>query len=317
MAETVAVALSSSVYTALGTTQTAVGCFVVPGQRVRLSVATSLPAPTATGFIAVECTSGKTYEFVDFSTFGIGAGDEVYAMSDVGNATLMVLRGTLAGGGGGGGDASAANQATEIASLSIMDDWDETDRAKVNIIVGQAGVAAGAGAVGATVIRTTSASDDPAVAALTIIRSPGLVASATFTPAATSHVANDCNGAAGTFAFGAVSATSVIINSASLLINGATAEATAWRLYLYSITPPSAIADDGAWDLASGDQASFRGLVDLGTAVDLGSTQYIEVNGLAKEVDLAGTGLFGYLVNLTTLTPAAVAHTVKLNAIQV
>lgn len=48
-------------------------------------------------------------------------------------------------------------------ALQIMDDWDESDRAKVNPIVGQAGVAAGAGAVGATVPRVTLASDDPAV----------------------------------------------------------------------------------------------------------------------------------------------------------
>lgn len=67
---------------------------------------------------------------------------------------------------GGAGDASAANQTTMIASLSVLDDWDETDRAKVNVIVGQAGVAAGAGAVGATVVRTTQASDSPLVAAI-------------------------------------------------------------------------------------------------------------------------------------------------------
>lgn len=48
-------------------------------------------------------------------------------------------------------------------AVQIMDDWDESDRAKVNIIVGQAGVAAGAGAVGATVQRVTLASDDPLV----------------------------------------------------------------------------------------------------------------------------------------------------------
>lgn len=55
------------------------------------------------------------------------------------------------------------------ASAAILDDWDESDRAKVNPIVGQAGVAAGAGAVGATVQRTTLASDDPAVVALQIM----------------------------------------------------------------------------------------------------------------------------------------------------
>jgi hypothetical protein len=56
-----------------------------------------------------------------------------------------------------------------LTALQIMDDWDESDRAKVNLIVGQAGIAAGAGAVGATVPRVTLASDDPGVALLTTI----------------------------------------------------------------------------------------------------------------------------------------------------
>lgn len=54
----------------------------------------------------------------------------------------------------------ASNAAIQTA-VQVMDDWDESDRAKVNIIAGQAGVAAGAGAVGATTQRLTLASDDP------------------------------------------------------------------------------------------------------------------------------------------------------------
>lgn len=54
-------------------------------------------------------------------------------------------------------------------SLAVLDDWDESDRAKVNPIVGQAGVAAGAGAVSATVQRVTLASDDPGVTHLATI----------------------------------------------------------------------------------------------------------------------------------------------------
>lgn len=54
-------------------------------------------------------------------------------------------------------------------SLAIIDDWDESDRAKVNLIVGAAGVAAGAGAVGATTQRATLASDDPAVVSLGVM----------------------------------------------------------------------------------------------------------------------------------------------------
>lgn len=59
-----------------------------------------------------------------------------------------------------------ASDDAALASLGVIDDWDESDRAKVNPIVGQAGVAAGAGAVAATVQRVTLASDDPAVATL-------------------------------------------------------------------------------------------------------------------------------------------------------
>jgi hypothetical protein len=140
-------------------------------------------------------------------------------------------------------------------------------------------------------------------------------ASATFTPAATSHTAGDCNGAAGTFAFAAVSASRIMITSAQLVIASATAEVTAWFLYLYSVTPPSAVADDAAHTLPSGDRASYLGKIALGTAVDEVDTQAIDTDGINKQIKLAGTGVFGYLVNGTTLTPAAVAHTVTLHAI--
>lgn len=140
--------------------------------------------------------------------------------------------------------------------------------------------------------------------------------SATFTPAASSHVAGDVNGGAQTFSAMGLSGRIIMITGASLEIDGGTAEATAWRLYLYNVTPPSATADDGAWDLPSGDRASFLGYVDLGTAIDLGSTQWVEVQGINKQIKLSGTALFGYLVNITTLTPAAVAHIVTLHAVQ-
>lgn len=67
------------------------------------------------------------------------------------------------------GAATLAEQQTQTASLSVMDDWDESDRAKVNIIVGQAGITAGAGAVAANTPRVTHASDDPVTTALQIM----------------------------------------------------------------------------------------------------------------------------------------------------
>lgn len=67
------------------------------------------------------------------------------------------------------GAATLAEQQSQTTALQIVDDWDESDRAKVNVIVGQAGITAGAGAVAANTPRTTLASDDPAVVALQII----------------------------------------------------------------------------------------------------------------------------------------------------
>jgi hypothetical protein len=51
------------------------------------------------------------------------------------------------------------NSAAIAASLSVLDDWDETDRAKVNPIVGQAGVQGGSGAVSSTTQRVVLATD--------------------------------------------------------------------------------------------------------------------------------------------------------------
>lgn len=71
------------------------------------------------------------------------------------------------------GASTAARQDTGNSSLSaietsvgVLDDWDESDRAKVNLVAGQAGVAAGAGAVTANTQRMTHASDDPLFARL-------------------------------------------------------------------------------------------------------------------------------------------------------
>jgi len=51
-------------------------------------------------------------------------------------------------------------------ALQVIDDWDETDRCKVNPIAGQAGVAAGAGTSNALTQRIVTATDSPDVTAL-------------------------------------------------------------------------------------------------------------------------------------------------------
>lgn len=148
-------------------------------------------------------------------------------------------------------------------------------------------------------------------------------ASATFTPAAASHLAGDANGTAQEFKLldrlgGAIPAGSTIrITSATLQINGATIETTAWRVHLFNVTPPSALADDAAFTLASGDRASYLGYVDLSQVVDLGDTLYIDMQNLNKQCKLLGSSLYGYLVNGTTLTPQNVAHVVTLHCVVV
>lgn len=88
---------------------------------------------------------------------------------------------------------------------------------------------------------------------------------------------------------------------ASAVISGE----TSYRLYLYSVTPPSALGDNASWDLPAGDRASFLGYVDLGTPVDLGSTLYVQATGVGKQITLAGTSLFAYLVTNGPYTPTS------------
>lgn len=54
---------------------------------------------------------------------------------------------------------SGGNLAAAAASLAVMDDWDESDRAKVNPIVGQTGVQGASGTVSANTQRVVLATD--------------------------------------------------------------------------------------------------------------------------------------------------------------
>lgn len=222
--------------------------------------------------------------------------------------------GTAIGSSGGGGGPVTSPlggglQATAVRTTLATD-------SPVPLIAGQAGVAAGAGAVGATTQRMTLASDDPAVASLATLSAPGgysAAVSLTRTNDTNAYAANDVVGtatgstAALTFANMGTSGKEIMITSVALEIDAAAVISgeTSYRLYLYNITPPSALGDNAAWDLPSGDRASFLGYVDLGTPVDLGSTLYVEINGVNKQVKLAGTSLFGYLVTNGAYTPTA------------
>lgn len=143
----------------------------------------------------------------------------------------------------------------------------------------------------------------------------GYVSSATITRTndTNAYTANDVVGAA-TGSTAAVefvgvgpAGRDVMITGARLQIDAAAVISgeTSYRLYLYSAIPPSALGDNAAFDLPSGDRASFMGYVDLGTPVDLGSTLYVETSFINKPVHPVGTSVFGYLVTIGAYTPTA------------
>src|SRR4249919_652867 len=115
------------------------------------------------------------------------------------------------------------------------------------------------------------------------------VTSATFTPAAASHTNGDSVGGAQEFKNAGTVGEFVAIVSASLRIDNATIETSAWRLHLFDVTPPSAVADDGAFLLAAGDRASYLGYIDLPQVIDMGDTLHIEVTNIWKVIRLRGT----------------------------
>lgn len=123
----------------------------------------------------------------------------------------------------------------------------------------------------------------------------------------TAYTALDVVGGVLTFPSIGPSAGRIMLTSTQLELDIAAIPSgmTSFFLALYNVTPPSALADNAPWDLPSGDRSAFLGIVQLGTPVDLGSTLYVEQNIINKQIKLAGTSLFGYLVTQTGYTPAS------------
>ena len=108
----------------------------------------------------------------------------------------------------------------------------------------------------------------------------------------------------------------VVLRSTELLISTTALQASEANYYLnlYNVTPPSAYADNAAWDLPSGDRASWLGRIDLGTPVDLGSSLYIRQTGLTQPMLIPHGGIvYAYLVTVAGFTATAVARKVTLH----
>jgi hypothetical protein len=69
----------------------------------------------------------------------------------------------------------------------------------------------------------------------------------------------------------------------------------------------SAGASGAAWDLPANDRAAYLGYIDIGTAVDVGSTLYAQADQINKQIKLASgsTSVFGLLVTTGAYTPAS------------
>jgi len=102
----------------------------------------------------------------------------------------------------------------------------------------------------------------------------------------------------------------IFVNFVSLLWNLAAVPSgmTSFRLHLYSSSPPSAIADNAAWDLAAGDRSAYLGYIDLGTPVDVGSSLYVQTVGSSltmQQIAALSSSLYGYMVTNGGYTPGA------------
>jgi hypothetical protein len=122
-------------------------------------------------------------------------------------------------------------------------------------------------------------------------------------------VIGDSNGAIWTFQNCGAAGQSIFITTIKLEIDIAAIPSgmTSFRLYLYRVSPASALADNAAFDLASGDRPGYIGYVDLGSPVDLGSTLFVQTDGVNKQLQMGAgdTSLYGYLVTNGGFTPAA------------
>ena len=112
---------------------------------------------------------------------------------------------------------------------------------------------------------------------------------------------------------------SIVITDADIRIDVSSVPAgmTSFRLHLYNASPASALADNAAWDLPSGDRSAYLGYIDLGTPVDVGSTLFVQTTGIgSKQVKMGVTSsLFGYLVTNGGFTPTSAAvKAVRINA---
>lgn len=100
----------------------------------------------------------------------------------------------------------------------------------------------------------------------------------------------------------------VIITSVELEVDIAAVPSgmTSFNVRLYNASP-TAIADNAAWDLPSGDRGKYLGKIGLVTPTDEGSTLFSDNDGINKQITLASTSLYVELQTVGAYTPSSAA----------
>lgn len=137
----------------------------------------------------------------------------------------------------------------------------------------------------------------------------------TFTPGAALHGALDCVGAAATFSSIGLSGARMRLTRVQFQIATGTATTTAYNLVLLKADLATPVADNGVFSMAVGDRSNYIETIYIPQPVLMpGSAfQSITLNGLNIDFALSGTSLVGYLVAISSVTFAAVAHEVTLH----
>jgi hypothetical protein len=85
---------------------------------------------------------------------------------------------------------------------------------------------------------------------------------------------------------------------------------TSFTLHLYDEDPPSAIADNAAWNLPAGDRANYLGSISMGSPAAVGGTPatlYVGQDQVNKQIRSGDNGVWGYLVTAGGYTPTSAA----------
>jgi hypothetical protein len=96
----------------------------------------------------------------------------------------------------------------------------------------------------------------------------------------------------------------IVLLYASLMVNVGSGGPNQTRLHLYS-SAPSAIADNAAFNLLSGDRGKYLGYVTLPAPIDLGDTMFGEDDFLRKTITATSSSVFAIAETSAVFTPAA------------